>query len=109
MKTGGGACEFERLRAAGARIKGLGFGGRRGDQLDPHIIESVDQDDEALGLIALARGDHWDAVEHEGVKALSELEIVGPAERTTTKRVEIESGDAVDRLRHVKMAAEKLD
>src|SRR6202042_450331 len=74
-----------------------------------HIIESVDEDDEALGLVTLARRDHGDAVEHEGVEALSELEIVGRAERAAAKGVEIETRDAVDRLRHVEMAAEKLD
>ena len=79
------------------------------DQLDAHVVEGVDQDDEALRLVALARADHGDAVEDEGVKALGELEIVGRAERATAKRVEIEPRDAIDRLRHVEMAAEKLD
>src|ERR1700683_2841463 len=70
MQAGGGAREFERLRAF-AGIERLRFARRRGDQLDAHVVEGVDQDDEALRLIALAGGDHGDAVEHERVKALS--------------------------------------
>ena len=45
----------------------------------------------------------------ERVKALGELEIVGRAERAAAKRVEIEPRDAIDRLRHVEMAPEKLN
>ena len=45
----------------------------------------------------------------EGVKTLRELEIVGGAERPATERVEIETRDPIDRLRHVEIAPEKLD
>jgi hypothetical protein len=76
-KARGGAREFEGLRAIRARIEGLRFARRRRDQLDPHVVEGVDEDDEPFGLVALVRLKHRDAVEDDRVKALGDLKIVG--------------------------------
>src|ERR1700677_633763 len=109
MQTGGGAREFERLRARGAGIERLRFARRRGDQLDAHVVEGVDQDDEALRLILLAGRYDGDVVEDKGVKALRELEIIGGAEWATAEGVKVESCDSIDRLRHIELTTEQLD
>ena len=52
---------------------------------------------------------HRDLVDQQRVKALGDGEIIGGAERAATKSVELETRDAVDRLRHVETAAQQLD
>ena len=49
MKARGGAREFEGLRAVHGRIEGFRLARRGSDQLDAHVVEGVDQNDEPLG------------------------------------------------------------
>src|SRR5271157_208994 len=109
MKARGGPREFKGLRADRARIEGFWFARRGSDQLDAHVVKGVDEDDEPLGLVAFAWPKRGDAVEHNCVKALGDLKIVGGAERAPAERVEVETRCAVDRLRHVEAAPQKLD
>src|SRR5208282_6225278 len=97
IKARGGALEFEGLRAIAARKEGHRFARRGSDQLDAHVVEGVDQDDEPLGLVAFAWPKRGDAVDDEGVKALGDLKIIGRAERTAAEGVEVETRHAVDR------------
>ena len=58
----------------------------RGDQLDGVVVERVDQDDEALGLVAAAMVHRRDAVEHHRVKLARDLQIVAGGQRARRDR-----------------------
>ncbi len=83
--------------------------GGRGDELHPHIVERVDQDDEALGRVALVSAEHRNAVDEHGVEALGDLEIIWRAERLAAQVVEGKAGDAAHRLRNLELAPEEFD
>src|SRR5208282_6527628 len=108
-KPRGRAGELERVRAVRAGKQRLRL--RRGgcDELDPHVVQRIDENDEALGLVALGRRKNGDAVDEDRMEALGHFEIIGRAERSSAEAVEIEPGDAADRLRHVQTTAEELD
>ena len=74
-----GALEFLRLEAFIRPIERVGLGRGRGDELHVHVVERVDQDDEALGGIALVESHHRDVVENDGVIFVRDAQIVGGA------------------------------
>ena len=71
-----------------ATIERVGLGGRRGDELHRVVVERVDQDDEALGLVAAVEIHHRDVVEHDGVEFVRDPQIVGGRERLLAQIVE---------------------
>src|SRR5476649_702382 len=64
----GGALEFVRLVTFGGGVKLVRWRLRRGQQLHRMVIERIDQDDEAIGLVAAGVIHHRNAIEHDGVE-----------------------------------------
>ena len=80
-QAGGGAFEFLSLKTLLSEIELIRLGGRRGDQLYVHVIECVDQDDEALGGVARIEIHHRNVVENDGVILMRDAQIIGSGER----------------------------
>src|SRR5271155_1454268 len=59
----GGALEFGSLETLVRLIERIGFGRGGGDKLDVHVVERVDQNDEALGGVAVVVSHHRNVVE----------------------------------------------
>ena len=80
----GGAVELVSLEAIARAIKPVGLGFGRGDELDRIVVERVDQNDEALGLVATLVVHDRNMIDHDGMKLMHDLEIVRGGERLLT-------------------------
>ena len=77
----GGALELLRLKPIVPAIKrfGLSFGG--GDELHVHVVERVDEDDEALCGVAGLERRQRDTIENNSVIFVRDAQIIGGSER----------------------------
>ena len=101
----GGALELLRLITFVAAIERVGLRLGRGDQLHVHVVEGVDQDDEALGGIAVVESHHRHAVENDGVVFVRDAQIVGGGKRLLAQIVEGKTRDTHGGARHVHACA----
>lgn len=95
----------EPLAAIKLRRPGRGAG----EELDPVVVEGIDQVHEAARGIVHALGEHRDRGEKEGVEAARKLKIIRRAAPFAAERREIEPDEigAAPAKRHA--AAEQLD
>ena len=89
-----------RLVTVARRIERVRLGRGRRDQLHRVVVERVDQDDEALGLVALVEVHHRNVVDDQGVEFVRDPQIVGGAERLLAQIVEGEARHAHRGARH---------
>src|SRR6266403_2826735 len=87
-----GTLELESAVAGDVDFVGRYFG--RGDQQGARLVERVDQDVEASGLVAPLRGEARDGFDDHGREMFGYGEGVGGGERLGAKLVEAEPGDA---------------
>src|SRR5712671_5248058 len=81
-----GALELEGAVAGDIDFVGRYFG--RGDQQRARLVERVDQDVEASGLVAALRREAWDRLDDHGRETSGYGEVVGRGERLGAKVVE---------------------
>ena len=72
------------------------------------LVKGVDENDEALGLVALRREDNRDVVDDDAVVAPRDRKIILRSQRLVAEVAESESRDIAARLRDVDCAAEDL-
>src|SRR6185437_13375732 len=99
-----GALELEGAITRG--IEPLRRRGSRADEIAMRLIERVDEDVEALGLVALLGHHARDALDHKGVIARNEGEIIRRSQGLAAELVERHPGDALGRARHDNLASE---
>src|SRR3984893_10461614 len=74
-----GALELENPVAAGVELLRQRGGGA--DEIAARLVERVDEDVEALGLVALVRAEPGDGLDDEGVEIAAERDIVRRPQR----------------------------
>ena len=99
------ALELLRLVAFVGEIKLIGLGGGGGHELHRVIVERVDQDDEALGLVALGEIHHRNPVEHDRMELVRDAQIVGRRQRLLAEVMKRKARDAHGRAWHPHAAA----
>src|SRR3974390_3123619 len=65
------------------------------------VIERVDQDDEALGLVAVGYALHRDFLKNESVEFVRDSQVVGGAQRPGAEIIEKKAGNAHGGLRNL--------
>src|SRR5262249_45177851 len=104
-QTRGRALELVRLEAFVGVIERVGLGLGGGDELDRMVVEGIDQDDEALSLVAPLIVHHRDMIEHDGVVLARDLEIVDGGQRLLAQIVKREARHSHDRARNANGAS----
>src|SRR5437879_41353 len=91
-----GAGELRAVGPLGVERLGLRFG--RYDELDPFIVEHIDQPGEAPRGVSIARGHFRHARDDHAVEALGELDVVGVGAWAAAQRREVEPHQAAGAL-----------
>ena len=80
-----------------------------GDQPDLAVIERIDEEHEAPGLVAAVRVQRGDVLKEEDADLLGEGQVVGRSQRLLAEFGETEAGAAVGGLRDMELAAEDVE
>src|SRR5260370_34467645 len=92
------APELEGAVAVGVKLLRRRGGGA--DEIAMRLVERVDEDVEAPGLVAPLRPEPGDAFDDEAVEGLAQRQIVGGAVRLAAESGEVEPGDVLGGARH---------
>ena len=101
----GRAVEFQRLKTFVGAVERVGLGGGGRDQLHVHVVERVDQDDEALRGVAVVVGHRRHMIENDGVIFAADAQIVGGRQRLFAQIVKGKARHPHGGARHVQAAA----
>src|SRR6185295_19584552 len=98
--------EFEVLKAFRAKIKTVGFGCRRSDELHRIVVERIDQQNEALRFVTVFGGDDRNVFDNKRVKCLRNIHKVGGAKGFQAEIVESKACCTTSCFRYVDRTAE---